>query len=68
MELDCFILLAPDAVPVTTSSSNFKVSLLAAVWAQALPMWATVKAQANATALGTIAFIRLDIESLQKKY
>jgi hypothetical protein len=44
------------------------VSLLAVVCAQALPMWATVKAQANATALGTIAFIRLDIESLQKKY
>jgi hypothetical protein len=38
MELDCFILLAPEAVPVTTNSSSFKVSLLVAVCAHALPM------------------------------
>jgi hypothetical protein len=66
--LDCFILLAPEAVPVTTNSSNFRVSLEAAVCAHALPKWQTVKAQANATALGTIAFMRLDIKSLQEEY
>jgi hypothetical protein len=66
MELDCFILLAPEAVPVTTTSSSFRVSLEAAVWAHALPKWQTVRAQANATALGTFALIRLDIKSLQE--
>jgi hypothetical protein len=66
MELDCFILLAPEAVPVTTTSSNLSVSLEAAVCAQALPIWQTVRAQANATALGTIAKLRLDIVSLQE--
>jgi NAD(P)H-dependent flavin oxidoreductase YrpB (nitropropane dioxygenase family) len=42
------------------------VSLEAAVWAQAVPKWQTVSAQAKATALGTIALIRLDIKSLQE--
>jgi hypothetical protein len=42
------------------------VSLEAAVCAQAVPIWQTVRAQANATALGTIAILRLDIVSLQE--